>query len=202
MEYNSQKDALVIPEYGRNVQLLVNFIRDHIPDKEERTRAAKTLVYLLSLQQPHMKNQPDFLQKIWGHIYIISDYKLDIDAPYPLPKKEEALASKNERLPYSVESPKYHFYGKNVELMIEKIMAMKESPEKEKLIKNIASYMKMTYKTWNNEKVSDEIVLKHLEELSANTIKINEIPDLPRNLEYRPNKNPKQKSRYGKKYKK
>ena len=101
MIYYREKEPLIIPNYGRNVQLLVKYITDEIKDKKERTDAIETLVRQIAQQNPNMKNQPEYLQKIWGHLFIISEYSLDIDSPYPLPEKPKEQILTPKRIEYS-----------------------------------------------------------------------------------------------------
>jgi hypothetical protein len=177
MEYNTERNSLIIPEFGRNIQLLVEYITDNIHDREERTRAAQTIVYLMSQQNPQLKNQPEFIEKIWNQLYMISGYKLDVDSQYPL---KEAKLRRNRR-PGKVEYPKkrikYHFYGENIQLMIKRALEMEEGEAKQKYISIIAAYMKLSYKTWNDDKVSDEIIIRHLSELSEGKIIVDRISD-------------------------
>jgi hypothetical protein len=205
MIYYKEKEPLIIPNYGRNVQMLVQHINDEIKDKKERTVAIDTLVRQIAQQNPNMKNQPEYLQKIWGHLFIISDYKLDIDSPYPLPERPKEQILKPKRIEYSKGKHKYSFYGKNVELMIEKAITMEESEVKKSFIDSIATYMKLAYKLWNDDKVADETIIKHLEDLSDGKIKLEKLPESAKfengftNREYR---RPKSRNNNKRHYKK
>ena len=118
MEYNTQKKKLLLPEYGRNIQKMVDYLLT-IEDREERTRAAKTVIDVMGNLYPHLRDVPDFRHKLWDHLAIMSEFKLDIDTPYPLPSLSK-LQEKPERLPYSSNHIKYKHYGKLVEKLIDK----------------------------------------------------------------------------------
>jgi hypothetical protein len=175
--YKTELNQLIIPEYGRNIQLLVEYIVNNMPDKDERSRAAATLVNLMAQQNPQLKNQPEYLQRLWDQLYFISDYKLDVDSPFPKPDAKTRKYRSPKKIDYPVKALKYHFYGENVLLMIKKALDMEESESKEKYIATIAGYMKLSYKTWNDDKVSDEIIIRHLAELSGGKIVIDRISD-------------------------
>ena len=113
MEYNTQKKKLLLPEYGRNIQKMVDYLLT-IEDREERTRAAKTVIDVMGNLYPHLRDVPDFRHKLWDHLAIMSEFKLDIDTPYPLPSLSK-LQEKPERLPYSSNHIKYKHYGKLVQ---------------------------------------------------------------------------------------
>lgn len=171
---------MIIPEYGRNIQNIITYITNNIDSKEERNRAAQTAINLMSQQNPQMRNMPEFMQKIWDHLYILSAGKLDIDYPYPLPDLNILHKPRKNTLGYSNNNLKYHFYGKNIELMIEKAIDLKDEELKEKYITTIVNYMRMSYKIWNDDKVSDDIIIKHLTELSKGLLKLEKLPEAPR----------------------
>lgn len=179
MEYNSQRPPLILPEHGRNVHNMVHYAKT-LETREERTRAIHTVVNIIAQMNPSMKDQTEFLHKLWDHMFIIADYELDVDAPFPPPKKEE-VEKKPDRLPYPVHKIRYKHYGKNVELMIQKAIEMPSGPEKDYYVNAIASYMKMAYRKWNDEKVADQVIMDHLEELSGGYLKLDKIMDLNRN---------------------
>jgi hypothetical protein len=178
MEYNTQRKHLIVPEYGRNVQMLVEYLINGIHDREERTRAAYTIVNLMAQQNPQMKNQPEYMQKLWDHIHIIADYKLDVDSPYPQPEPLDKNAVASNKPSYPKRSFKYHFYGENIELMIKQAINMEEGEQKTRYVQILASYMKYCYKNWNDEKVSDDIIIKHLNELSKGLITVDRVEDI------------------------
>ncbi len=176
MQYNSQRQPLVLPEHGRNVHQMVHYAKN-LETREERTRAIVTIVNMIAQMNPSMKDQTEYLHKLWDHMFIIADYDLDVDSPFPPPNKEE-VEKKPERLPYPVHQIRYKHYGKNIELMIQKAIEMPSGQAKDYYVNAIASYMKVAYRKWNDEKVSDQVIMDHLEELSGGYLKIDKIIDL------------------------
>ena len=154
MEYNTQKKKLLLPEYGRNIQKMVDYLLT-IEDREERTRAAKTVIDVMGNLYPHLRDVPDFRHKLWDHLAIMSEFKLDIDTPYPLPSLSK-LQEKPERLPYSSNHIKYKHYGKLVEKLIDKIKELEDPEQKRALIVLTANHMKKSFLTWNKDSVEDE----------------------------------------------
>lgn len=165
MEYNTGRDHLTIPEYGRNVQKMIEFACE-IADKEERNRVAKIIVGVMGQVDVQHKNLEEFEQKLWNHLFIISDFKLDVDSPYEKPTKE-ALAAKPERLSYSTNHIKYKHYGKSIQNMIKKCADMEDGEEKTSFKRALANIMKTAYLNWNRDSVNDEVISKHLTELSG-----------------------------------
>ncbi len=172
MEYNTELKKLALPEYGRNIQNMV----DHcitIEDREERKRCANTIINIMGNLFPHLRDVNDFKHILWDHLAIIADFKLDIDYPYEIIKKEN-LYAKPPRLPYSNSRMRYRHYGHTLELMIKKATEMEPGEEKEYLIKLIANQMKKSFLTWNKESVDDRKIFKDLDELSKGKIVWNE----------------------------
>jgi len=178
MEYNTQRKHLNVPEYGRNVQMLVEYIINDIHDREERTRAAYAIVNLMAQANPQMRNQPEYLQKIWDHLHIIADYKLDVDSPYPQPEPLDKNAVASNKPSYPQRTFKYHFYGENIELMIKQAVLMEEGEQKTRYVQVLASYMKYCYRNWNDDKVADDIIIKHLGELSKGLLTVDKVDDI------------------------
>ena len=171
MEY-SKREELILPEYGRNIQQMV-IHAVHIEDREERTRCAKTIISSMGNLFPYLRDVNDFKHKLWDHLAIMSDFKLDIDYPYEIFKKEN-LYTKPERIPYKNSRMRYMHYGRTLEQMIEKAVEYPESEEKNQLILLIANHMKKCFLTWNKETVSDEKIFKDLHELSKGRLNISE----------------------------
>lgn len=165
MKYNTERSHLIIPEYGRNVQKMV----DHctaLPDKEERNRVAKAIVEYIGNLNPAIRDHADFRHKLWDHLFIMSDFKLDVDSPYPIPVRE-TFQEKPMLLTYPVKSNKFRHYGNIVRDLMKKAISMEESdPERNILILQIANYMKRSYLQWNKDTVEDEIIYRELEDLS------------------------------------
>ncbi|QTD37854.1 DUF4290 domain-containing protein [Polaribacter batillariae] len=164
LEYNSERPLMIIPEYGRHIQKMV----DHcvaLEDEEERNKMAKAIVDVMGNLQPHLRDVPDFKHKLWDQLYIMSDFKLDAKSPYPIPSREE-LQEKPERLPYPKYASKYRYYGNNIQTMIDVALSWEEGEKKEALVYTIANHMKKCYLNWNKDTVDDAIIFNHLYDLS------------------------------------
>jgi hypothetical protein len=173
-DYNSSRDKLILPEYGRNIQKMVNHIKT-IEDREERNKAAQTVIAVMGNLNPHLRDVADFKHKLWDHLAIISDFDLDIDSPYETPERE-SLQSKPKKVPYQQHKIKKKHYGRSIVLMIDKAVALEPGEEKEDLVKMIAYHMKKSYLTWNREAVSDEEIFGDMKTLSGGVLIAN--PDL------------------------
>jgi hypothetical protein len=172
-DYNTTRKKLVLPEYGRNVHKMVDFACT-IEDREERNKAAKTIISIMGNLNPHLRDIADFKHKLWDHLALISNFQLDIDSPYDTIEKD-ALLSKPNQLVYNQDKIRYKHYGKYMEWMIKKATEMEEGEEKESLIKLLANHMKKSYLTWNREVVNDEQIFLDMKELSKG--KINILPE-------------------------
>ncbi|TMM31116.1 DUF4290 domain-containing protein [Polaribacter aestuariivivens] len=164
LEYNSERPLMIIPEYGRHIQKMV----DHcvaLEDEEERNKMAKAIVDVMGNLQPHLRDVPDFKHKLWDQLYIMSDFKLDAKSPYPIPSREE-LQEKPERLPYPKYASKYRYYGNNIQTMIDVALSWDEDEKKEALVYTIANHMKKCYLNWNKDTVDDAVIFNHLYDLS------------------------------------
>ena len=195
-DYNSTRNKLILSEYGRNVQNMVKYIVA-LPTKEERNRYAQVVIDLMGFLNPHLRDVADFKHKLWDHLHIISDFKIDVDSPYPKPEIE-AIHLKPEPLKYPHQRIKYKHYGKTIELMIEKAKSIEEPERKQHMVQAIANFMKMAYVQWNKDSVADESILAHLRELSGGQLKLEENINLAR-VEYRaaPHTNNNQNNRGG-----
>ncbi|HEY0749528.1 MAG TPA: DUF4290 domain-containing protein, partial [Chitinophagaceae bacterium] len=149
MEYNTTRNHLVIREYGRHIQKMVEYLMS-LEDREQRQKNAYVVIELMGFLNPHLKNVEDFRHKLWDHLFLISDFKLDVDSPYPKPTPE-TLKAKPEPLPYPKRYPRFSHLGKNLELVIDK--ALKEdNPDKRQGFANaIAYYMKLAYTNWHKD---------------------------------------------------
>jgi len=164
LEYNSERPLMIIPEYGRHIQKMV----DHcvaLADAEERNKMAKAIVDVMGNLQPHLRDVPDFKHKLWDQLYIMSDFKLDAKSPYPIPSREE-LQEKPERLPYPKYASKYRYYGNNIQTMIDVALSWDDDDKKEALVYTIANHMKKCYLNWNKDTVDDAVIFNHLYDLS------------------------------------
>ena len=170
LEYNSQRSHLIIPEYGRHLQKLIDQATA-IEDREERNKAAKYIISVMGSLNPHLRDVPDFQHKLWDQLFIMSDFRLDVDSPYPIPSKD-ILTQKPDRLKYPQNFPKYRFYGNNIKYMIDVANSWEESELKNALVLVIANHMKKSYLSWNKDTVSDEIIFEHLLELSGGKLNL------------------------------
>jgi len=176
LQYNTKRTQLIIPEYGRHLQMMINQILE-TQDREERNKMAKAVIGIMGNMNPHLRDVPDFQHKLWDQLFIMSEFKLDVDSPFEMPQKE-ILEQKPERLAYPQKNPKYRFYGNNIKSMITIASDWEAGDLKNALVLNIANHMKKCFLNWNKDTVHDEIILKHLLELSDNKLKVRE-EDLP-----------------------
>ena len=172
LEYNSEREHLIIPEYGRHIQKLLNHCVE-IEELEERKKMANAIVDVMGNLQPHLRDVPDFQHKLWDQLFIMSNYKLDVESPYPKPELS-VLNAKPEPLPYPKTASKYRFYGNNIQIMIDTAMSWEEGKLKDALIFAIANHMKKCYLNWNKDTVEVTIIFKHLSELSGGKINLSE----------------------------
>ncbi|MFW6222343.1 MAG: DUF4290 domain-containing protein [Bacteroidota bacterium] len=171
-EYNSQREQLIIPEYGRNIQKLVNYAKT-IKDRDKRTSFAHSIVKIMSTINQNFRDRSDFNQKLWDHLAIISNFELEIDSPYETPTKE-ILNEKPKPIPYCKNRIKYKHFGHIIENMIEKAVEIEDKKEQEKMTELIANHMKRLYLLWNKERaVDDDQILETLQEMSKNRLKVN-----------------------------
>jgi len=168
MEYNTSRQKLVLPEYGRNIQKMVKLAMAE-PDKEKRNKMVQGIIGVMGNMNPHLRDIADFKHKLWDHLAIISDFKLDIDSPYDAPEIEK-LQEKPEIVPYKTKLSKFKHYGQTLEKMIDTAVSMEDGELKEILIQLIANHMKKSYLTWNKEAVADEQIFKDLKILSNGRI--------------------------------
>lgn len=176
-DYNSSRKKLILPEYGRNIQKMVNHIKT-IEDRDERNKAARTIIGVMGNLNPHLRDVNDFKHKLWDHLAIISDFDLDIDSPYETPERS-SLQSKPDKVPYSQHRINRKHYGRSIVLMIEKAVELEEGEEKEDLIRMIAYHMKKSYLTWNREAVSDDEIIMDLKTLSGGKLEVSGDLKLP-----------------------
>lgn len=170
--YNTQRKKMSLPEYGRSVQKMVDYLKT-IEDKEKRTEQAKAVIKVMELVNPSVHLQENYEQKLWDHLHIIADFELDVDSPYPLPERTE-LDSKPLRVPYKGSPIKATHYGRNIQSIMELIIDQKEEDVRNYLIRQLAIYMRQQYLIWNKDTVADETIFRDIEKLSDNRIKVPE----------------------------
>jgi hypothetical protein len=172
LEYNTRLEKLKMPEYGRNIQRMV----DHaltIEDREERMRCAQAIISIMGNMFPHLRDIPDFKHKLWDHLAIMADFKLDIDYPYEVIQKEN-LESRPEKIPYSNGKIRVRHYGHFVDELIEQVVSMDDGPERSRLIELIANHMKKCILSWNRESIDDQKIFDDLKWLSDGRIVVEE----------------------------
>ena len=174
MEYNTTRNHLTMREYGRHIQKMVEYLLS-IEDEEKRQRNAMALIELMGFLNPHLKNVEDFRHKLWDHLFLISDFKLEVQSPYPIPTRE-TLKAKPDILGYPKKYPKYNHLGKNIETVIAKALK-EENPEKRQGFANsIAYYMKLTYSNWHKELVHDDNIQNELNSITEGQLEFNNKP--------------------------
>tara|TARA_Y100000991_G_scaffold160431_1_gene122633 strand:- start:808 stop:1440 length:633 start_codon:yes stop_codon:yes gene_type:complete len=170
LEYNTVREELIIPEYGRHIQKMINYASSR-ESKEERNKLANSIISVMGNLQPHLRDVPDFQHKLWDQLFIMSDFKLDADSPFEKPSKE-VLNAKPEPLSYPQSFPKYRFYGNNIKIMIDEAVKWDAGEMKEALVLTIANHMKKCFLNWNKDSVKDQVIFDHLYELSETKIDI------------------------------
>jgi hypothetical protein len=164
MEYNTKRDKLIMPEYGRNIQQMVDYMRT-IEDPVKRQKNAKAIIELMGVLNPHLKNVEDFRHKLWDHLFLIADFQLEVDSPYPTPTKEK-LFRKPAPLPYPKVHRKYRHLGKNLNAVIDKALAETDEEKRRGFTHSIAYYMKLAYTNWHREPVHDDMIKEELSEMT------------------------------------
>jgi hypothetical protein len=166
----SFKQDLLLREYGRNVQDLVNYILT-IEDRAERTRLSQLLINLMAKLNPQLRDTQDYQQKLWNHLFVMSGSQLDVDAPYPL-SAMEYLNDKPQRMRYPLETPKYKHYGQNVELLIKRATELEDEKEREAAIVSIGKLMKTLYRSYNKDSITDDVILSDIKQLSKGKLNL------------------------------
>ncbi len=184
MEYNTTRNHLIMKEYGRHIQKMVEYLLT-ITDREERQKNAYAVIELMGFLNPHLKNVEDFRHKLWDHLFLISNFELDVESPYPIPTRE-TLKAKPERLRYPKHHPRYNHLGKNIEVVMEKALK-EENPEKKQGFANaIAYYMKLTYSNWHKELVHDDAIQQELSTMTKGELEFNNRPFVKHRTDNRP----------------
>ena len=170
LEYNTEREHLIIPEYGRHMQKMINHAKT-LETKEERNKVAKGIIAVMGNMQPHLRDVPDFQHKLWDQLFIMSNFELDADSPYEIPTKE-IYEERPDVLEYPQNFPKYRFYGNNIKIMIDVANTWEDSELKEALVHTIANHMKKCFLNWNKDTVEDAVIFDHLYELSGGKINL------------------------------
>lgn len=172
MDYNTEQADLIMPEYGRNVQKMVEYLLT-IEDEELLKKQASVVVDVMGNLNPHLRDVPDFKHKLWDHLFIMSDHKLNIESPYPIPTKED-LNKKPNSLSYPKGRLKYRHYGRNILKLINHIDNIESEEIREQFIVSVCNVMKNSYIQWNSKLVDDEVVIKQFHQLSDHKYKLPE----------------------------
>ena len=169
-DYNTQRKRMALPEYGRNVQKMVDHIKT-IEDRDERNRAAKTIIQIMGNLNTNIRDIGDFKHKLWDHLALIANFELDIDSPYPVPEPSK-FVEKPKQVPYRQGEIRYLHYGRIIELMIAAASEMEDGEEKEYFTTLIVNQMKKSYITWNRGQVADEVIIGDMKLLSRGKLKM------------------------------
>jgi hypothetical protein len=172
MEYNTQLPHLQIPEYGRNIQVMIEHCVT-IEDRDERNKCAKAIIQIMGQLNPHLRDIADYTHKLWDHLFLISKFKLDVDSPYPRPTPE-TFTTKPKNVPYPASKIRYKHYGKTIERIIDVAKTYDEGPEKKELTRLIANHLKKSYVNWNKDSVTDDVIFKQFKEMTNNELVIDE----------------------------
>jgi hypothetical protein len=172
-DYNTSREKLILAEYGRNVQNMVEYIVA-LPTKEERNRYAGVVIEMMGFLNPHLRDVADFKHKLWDHLQIISKFRIDVDSPYPSPTQEQ-INFKPEVLPYPQSRIKFKHYGRTVEVMIKKALEITEPDKKQHMVNSIANFMKMAYVLWNKDHVADDQILSDLRDMSNGELDLSDV---------------------------
>jgi hypothetical protein len=174
MDYNTGRNYLGMKEYGRHVQRMVEYLLT-IEDRAKRQQQAQGVIELMGFLNPHLKNVEDFKHKLWDHLFFISDFKLDVDSPYPIPQRE-TYKLKPDPLPYPKRHPKYAHLGKNLEVVINKALAEEDPEKKAGFAHHIAYYMKLAYSNWHKELVHDDAIRSELDTITGGELEFSNTP--------------------------
>lgn len=190
MEYNTERTHLHLPEYGRIIQQLVERCKE-LATKEERNEMAIAIVDFMGQRNPQLRDEANYKHKLWDHLYILAGNNLDVDSPYPFPTEEE-LHEKPRRMEYPKLQGDFKFYGKSILQLIDKAIELESGDEKDALIQVIANNMKKSYNVYNKEHVQDEVIFRHLKDLSENRLDLTGLDSLEKSkIYYATNRNNK-----------
>jgi len=165
MDYNSERPDLVIPEYGRNIQRMVEFAVT-IKSRDLRNQVAQAIINVMGQLFPHLRDEENYKHKLWDHIFIMSDFKLDVDSPYPKPSPQQ-FQEKPEMVNYPSNNIKYGHYGRILEQTVKAVVDFPEGEEKDRLVQDLANMMKRMYITGAESNINDKVVIKQLKEFSG-----------------------------------
>lgn len=169
--YNTQRSAIILKEYGRCVQNMVDYIRT-VPDKEKRTKMCGSLIELIKQLNPSIKEQPEDPQRMWDDLFIMADFNLDVNNPYPVPPRD-VLEKKPMRMAYPQTNVRFRHYGKNIEILVKEAMKKEDPQEREEMVIYLGKLMKTFYSSWNKEILDDSVILKDIQAMSGGKLSVN-----------------------------
>ena len=172
LDYNTEREKLAMPEYGRNVLKMVEDVK-RIEDRAKRSEQARAVVRVMEILNPQVHSADNWEQKLWDHLYIMAGYDLDVDSPYPMPSPEQRK-SRPEIIPLKKKPIKATHYGRNIESIIDLIASEPEGEMKTAMIRSLAMYMRQQYLIWNKDSVADTTIFSDIEKLSDYRIKVPE----------------------------
>ena len=175
MQYNTTREPLIIPEYGRHVHAMVNHCKT-IEDRNDRNDFAFAIIEVMGNLNPHLRDVNDFQHKLWDQLFIMAQFDLDVDSPYPIPHAEDFSKPPNI-IPYPVFNVRYRYYGKNIQRMIDVALEWEDGEKKDGLIQSIANQMKKSYLLWNKDNVDDKVIIEQLKDMSNGKIDISNMDE-------------------------
>ena len=172
MDYNTQREKLILPEYGRNVQKMIEQVKA-IEDKEKRSEQMRAVVQVMGILNPQIRELNDYKHKLWDHAQVIGGFELDIDAPYPAPTPQQ-FETRPDIIRLPDKPVKAACYGRNIENMIALIADREDDELKKEMIRTLALYMRQQYLIWNKDNVAEETIFADIERLSEGKLKVPE----------------------------
>ncbi len=172
MDYNTDRNKIILPEYGRNIHKMVDYLKT-VEDLEKRNKMANIVIGIMGNMNPHLRDISDFKHKLWDHLFIMADFDLDIESPYPIPTRE-TMSEKPKRVPYPENNIRFKHYGKTIENMVKRTADFEDGEKKDALIVILANHMKKNYLAWNRDSVTDALIFRDLDILSKGRLKIPE----------------------------
>jgi len=176
MEYNTTREKLILPEYGRNVQNMISHAME-IKDREERNRATQAIIEVMGQLNPHLRDVDDYRHKLWTHLFLMSDFKLDVDSPYETPKPE-VLNERPDQMSYPSGKIKFGHYGKYTEKLLKKATEIDDPQVKDSFKMAMANFMKKQYLVHNNGAVENHVIAENLNELSNGNLTVDNPDEL------------------------
>lgn len=176
MEYNTTRGPLLLPEYGRNVQNMIAHAME-IESREERNRAAQAIIEVMGQLNPHLRDVDDYRHKLWTHLFVMSDFKLEVDSPYEIPT-QEVLSERPDLMEYPKSKVRYGHYGQYTQKILETAKEVQNPEEKEYLKGTMSNFMKYQYLAYNNGAVENHVIANQLKELSKGELELDNPDEL------------------------